>query len=221
MTNVNENQEVMNAQDELFFIRTYDRSGIGGDEFRYIVVWNNTKKMIETLEIYAWTCFGEGGHDYVTKPMNDEIKAMVEEYRTNQFNAQVEKEMVAINKEIDAFNEAKPYQRLGQSVEVFKGKNKGFSGKVFWEGNDTFKRSSSSNLTYNQSTILAIIDNKVCKASKCDRIGIKDLDGKVVFTSTSNCKVTNNFEPMSITRERVEEIVRRRNENWKAFWGER
>ena len=209
-----------NQTDELFLINTYDRSGVGGDEFRYIIVWNNTKKIIEHLQTYAWTCFGEGGTEYTTKPMNAEMQILADDFRTSQFNASVDKQLAECNKEISAFNEAKPYQSKGQTVEVFKGKNKGFVGVAFWEGQDTFKRSGNS-LNFNQSTILAIISTNVTNASKFDRIGIKDASGKAIFTSTDNCRVINGFQPISITREKVAEIVKRRNANFDAFFNVR
>jgi hypothetical protein len=220
MTKVAENQTIQN---ELFLIRTYDRNGICGDEHRCIEVWNNTEKKIEHLTTYSWTSFGEGGTNYDTKPMNDEIKAVVDAYKLAMFNIAVDGQIATSNAEIAAFNESKPYQKKGQSVEVFKGKNKGFNGVVFWEGNDAFKRSYSSNQTYAQSTILAIIGSgSVCSASNFDRIGIKDAEGKAIFVSTDNCRVVGGFQPIApITREKAIEIVKRRNENWAAFFGER
>jgi len=220
MTKVAENQTIQN---ELFLIRTFDTNGIGGDEHRYIEVWNNTEKKIESLLTYSWTCFGEGGTEYATKPMTEEIKALVDAYKLAMFNIAVDRQIATSNAEIAAFNESKAYQKKGQTVEVFKGKNNGFNGVVFWEGKDAFKRSYSSNQTYAQSTILAIIgDGKVGSASNFDRIGIKDAEGKAIFVSTDNCKVVGGFQPIApITREKAIEIVKRRNENWAAFFGER
>jgi hypothetical protein len=221
MTKVAENQTVA-IQNELFLIRTYDSRGIGSDEHRYIEVWNNTEKKIQHLLTYSWTCFGEGGTTYATKPMNEDIKALVDAYKLAEFNTAVDKQIATSNAEIDAFNESRPYQRKGQTVEVIKGKNNGFNGVVFWEGNDAYKRSYRSNLTYNQSTILGIIGSgKVCSASNFDRIGIKDAEGKTIFVSTDNCKVVGGFQPIApITREKAMQIVKQRSENWAAFFGE-
>jgi hypothetical protein len=191
------------------------QNGIG-EEREITTYWNDECGSIVRETTYTWSDYGEGGTPIPTEPMTSEIQAKVDSYREQQFNEQVQKQMIQSQLECDEFNQRKPYQYKGQVVSIIGGrKSNGQQGVVFWEGYDRYAGSVESNLNFKASTILAIINDGKPNGSKFNRVGIRLSNGETEFVSTDYVKVVEGFSPVKMNEDDIVKLVSRRNQNFK------
>lgn len=209
----------------LYFIEKLQCEGREG--YTYNFYWDDAQNMIVQIHVGGYPDYAPS---YVkpqppSLPLNDEIKAKIEDYRRREVERKVDDMIVKWQEAIVEHDNAKLPQVIGQVVEVLKGKKKGFVGTIFWTGADKYGKGNYSRYSYGsarQAALVALVNdwsNYNLNTNKLyDRIGVKNEQGEVVFVGREQAKVLEGFIGGQVpSRDTLRNKVKSHEANYRAF----
>lgn len=143
-------------------------------------------------------------------PMTDEIKEKYNNYVKEETEKRTKEELEKFQVQLDEYNAQLRPQKVGQIVEIIKGKHKGKKGKVTWFGNNKFKRHSSYRKQHWLEMAVDYLQNMKpyhVPNAQYDLILVRPSETEKVYVDPDYCKVIEGFETITMTEEDVRRFI--------------